>query len=174
MVTFAKRRERAASFSICFWYSSWVVAPTVRKVPRARAGFRILAASKVESMPDPDPIMVCSSSIKRITWPSSSMSWMILFIRSSKSPRKRVPATTFMRSNSRTRICAISAGTLPLATRWARPNARAVFPTPASPTNTGLFFVLRLRIWIMREISASRPITGSSWPARAISVKSRV
>lgn len=45
-----------------------------------------------------------------------------------------------------TRILAISTGTSPLAMRWARPSARAVLPTPASPTRTGLFFVLRLKI----------------------------
>ena len=144
--TLAKRRERAASFSMCFWYSSCVVAPTVRRVPRAKAGFKILAASKVESIPEPDPIMVWSSSMKRMTWPSSSISLMMLFIRSSKSPRNRVPATTFIKSNSRTRILASSVGTSPLAIRWAKPKARAVFPTPASPTRTGLFFVLRLKI----------------------------
>ena len=174
MLTLAKRRERAASFSICFWYSSCVVAPTVRRVPRARAGFRILAASKVESIPLPDPMIVCSSSMKRMTWPSSSMSLMMLFIRSSKSPRKRVPATTFIKSSSKTRILASSAGTWPAATRWASPKARAVLPTPASPTSTGLFLVLRLRIWTIREISCSRPMTGSNRPSLASSVRSRV
>ena len=71
---------------------------------------------------------------------------MILFIRSSKSPRKRVPATTFIKSSSKTRILAISAGTSPLAIRCASPSAKAVLPTPASPTKTGLFLVLRLKI----------------------------
>ena len=174
IITLAKRRERAASFSMCFWYSSWVVAPTVLKVPRAKAGFKILAASRVESIPLPEPMMVWSSSIKRITLPSSSISLMILFIRSSKSPRKRVPATTFIKSSSKTRILAISAGTSPLAIRWASPRARAVFPTPASPTKTGLFLVFRLKIWIIREISLSRPITGSNLPERACSVRSCV
>ena len=159
---------------MCFWYSSWVVAPTVLRVPRAKAGFKILAASKVESIPLPDPIIVWSSSIKRITLPSSSISLMILFIRSSKSPRKRVPATTFIKSSSRTRILAISAGTSPLAIRCARPSAKAVLPTPASPTKTGLFLVLRLKIWIIREISWSRPMTGSNLPERACSVRSCV
>ena len=48
--------------------------------------------------------------------------------------------------------------------RWARPSTIAVLPTPGSPTSTGLFFVLRDRIWMTRRISASRPMTGSSLP----------
>jgi hypothetical protein len=35
----------------------------------------------------------------------------------------------------------------------------------------GLFFVLRPRIWMTRSISFSRPMTGSSLPARAASVR---
>ena len=49
----------------------------------------------------------------------------------------------------------------------------AVLPTPGSPISTGLFFVLRDRIWMTRRISASRPITGSSLPARASATRSR-
>ena len=49
----------------------------------------------------------------------------------------------------------------------------AVLPTPASPSSTGLFLVRRLRIWIARSISFSRPITGSSFFWRASSVRSR-
>ncbi|MBA7536292.1 hypothetical protein ES705_28555 [subsurface metagenome] len=49
----------------------------------------------------------------------------------------------------------------------------AVLPTPASPTITGLFLVRRVSICITRLISLSRPITGSSLPRRASSVRSR-
>lgn len=52
------------------------------------------------------------------------------------------------------------------------PSAIAVFPTPGSPMITGLFFVLRDNIWMHRRISSSRPITGSSLPRLASSVKS--
>ena len=55
-----------------------------------------------------------------------------------KVTTERVPATTFIKSSSNTRILAISAGTSPLAICWARPSAKAVFPTPASPTKTGV------------------------------------
>ena len=43
----------------------------------------------------------------------------------------------------------------------------AVLPTPGSPISTGLFLVRRARIWMVRRISSSRPITGSSLPSRA-------
>ncbi len=49
----------------------------------------------------------------------------------------------------------------------------AVLPTPGSPIRTGLFFVRRLSTWMTRRISSSRPMTGSSLPARAASVRSR-
>ncbi|CRH60249.1 Uncharacterised protein [Chlamydia trachomatis] len=48
----------------------------------------------------------------------------------------------------------------------------AVFPTPASPTKTGLFFLRRQRIKINRSTSAERPITGSRRDSLNISVKS--
>ena len=47
----------------------------------------------------------------------------------------------------------------------------AVLPTPGSPMRAGLFFVFRPRIWMTRSISFSRPMTGSSLPARAASVR---
>lgn len=54
----------------------------------------------------------------------------------------------------------------------AHPSEIAVFPTPGSPISTGLFFVLLERIWIHLRISSSLPITGSSFPALAIAVRS--
>jgi hypothetical protein len=49
----------------------------------------------------------------------------------------------------------------------------AVLPTPGSPISTGLFLVRRLSTWMVRRISSSRPITGSSLPSRADCVRSR-
>ena len=49
----------------------------------------------------------------------------------------------------------------------ARPSAIAVLPTPGSPTNSGLFFCRRHSTWMVRLISASRPISGSILPSRA-------
>jgi hypothetical protein len=56
-------------------------------------------------------------------------------------------------------------GTSPLTIRCARPSTTAVLPTPGSPINTGLFFVLRERILTTLRISSSLPITGSSFEA---------
>ena len=53
----------------------------------------------------------------------------------------------------------------------AKPSAIAVLPTPGSPTKIGLFFERRVRICSVLRISSSRPITGSSFPLRAISFK---
>ena len=47
----------------------------------------------------------------------------------------------------------------------------AVLPTPGSPMSAGLFLVRRDRIWMTRSISFSRPMTGSSLPARTASVR---
>ena len=58
--------------------------------------------------------------------------------------------------------------------RCARPSTIAVLPTPGSPISTGLFLVRRCRTWMVRRISSSRPITGSSLPFSARSVRSIV
>ena len=65
-------------------------------------------------------------------------------------------------------------GTSPATTRWARPSTMAVLPTPGSPISTGLFLVRRLSTCTTRRTSSSRPITGSSLPERARSVRSRL
>ena len=51
--------------------------------------------------------------------------------------------------------------------RRASPSTMAVLPTPGSPMSTGLFLVRRESTWMTRRISSSRPMTGSSLPARA-------
>ncbi len=144
-----------------------------RSSPRARAGFRRFAASTAPSAA-PAPTSVCSSSMNRSTRPSdSSISRSTAFKRSSNSPRNFEPATSAPRSSA-TRVRFLSgSGTSPSAMRRASPSAIAVFPTPGSPIRTGLFFVRRQRTCITRRISSSRPITGSSFPARASSVRSR-
>ena len=58
--------------------------------------------------------------------------------------------------------------------RWARPSTIAVLPTPGSPISTGLFLVRRCSTWMVRRISSSRPITGSSLPLSARAVRSMV
>src|SRR5574337_794950 len=64
-------------------------------------------------------------------------------------------------------------GTSPATIRCASPSTIAVLPVPGSPIRTGLFFVRRESTWITRRISSSRPITGSSLPLSAASVRSR-
>ena len=55
--------------------------------------------------------------------------------------------------------------------RRARPSAIAVLPTPASPTNSGLFFWRRQSTWMVRWISALRPISGSILPSLRLLVE---
>ena len=53
----------------------------------------------------------------------------------------------------------------------AKPSAMAVLPTPGSPTKMGLFLVLLDKMCSVLLISSSLPITGSSFPSLAISIK---
>ena len=76
-------------------------------------------------------------------------------------------------SRAKTVLSRRPSGTSPSAIRWARPSTIAVLPTPGSPISTGLFLLLRDRIWMVRRISESRPITGSSLPAAAAATRSR-
>ena len=62
-------------------------------------------------------------------------------------------------------------GTSPLTILHARPSAIAVLPTPASPTNRGLFLRRRHSTWITRSTSLSRPINGSIFPWRASTLR---
>ena len=174
MKTGWKRRSRAASFSMCLRYSSEVVAPMACSSPRARAGLSMLPASMAPSAA-PAPTMVCSSSMKRMISPSAAVtSFRTPFSRSSNSPRNLAPATMEARSRERSFLPFSPSGTSPSTMRRASPSTMAVLPTPGSPTSTGLFLVRRDRIWMTRRISSSRPMTGSSLPARASSVRSLV
>ncbi len=113
--------------------------------------------------------------MKTIVWPSSfAMSVRTAFRRSSNSPRYFAPASSSAMSSTSSRLPFSDSGTSPLTMRCASPSTMAVLPTPGSPISTGLFFVRRCRIWIVRRISSSRPITGSSLPCRARSVRSIV
>ncbi len=158
---------------MCLRYSSTVVAPMQCSSPRASAGFSIWPASIAPSA-FPAPISVCSSSMKRITSPAASeTSLSTAFSRSSNSPRYFAPATIAPRSSATSRLFFSPSGTSPSTIRRASPSTIAVLPTPGSPISTGLFFVRRESTWTTRRISSSRPITGSSFPLRADSVRSR-
>ncbi len=173
MATFWNRRSRAASFSIYLRYSSKVVAPIQWSSPRASLGLRRLPASMLPSV-RPAPTMLCSSSMKSRMRPSLfSTSFNTALSRSSNSPRYLAPAISAPMSRAKMVLSFSPSGTSPLRMRWASPSTTAVLPTPGSPMRTGLFLVLRLRIWMVWRISLSRPMTGSSLPWRAISTRSR-
>ncbi len=104
---------------------------------------------------------------------SDCTSFSTLFSRSSNSPRYLAPAISAPMSSAISFLSLRLSGTSPLTIRSARPSAIAVLPTPGSPIRTGLFLVRRDRTWIVRRISSSRPITGSSRPSRASVVRSR-
>ncbi len=109
-----------------------------------------------------------------MTWPSASAtSFSTALRRSSNSPRYFGPAISAPMSSAITRRSRSDSGTSPETIRCASPSTMAVLPTPGSPISTGLFFVRRDSTWITRRISSSRPITGSSLPCSAASVRSR-
>ena len=167
-----KRRWSAGSFSTCLRYSSSVVAPMQCSSPRARAGFSRLDASIAPSLL-PAPMRVCISSMNRMIWPSAPFtSSSTPLRRSSNSPRYLAPAISEPMSSAISARSFSVSGTSPLAMRSASPSAMAVLPTPGSPISTGLFLVRRARIWMVRRISSSRPITGSSLPDSARAVRS--
>ena len=167
-----KRRSRAASFSMFLRYSSTVVAPTTRSSPRASAGLSMFEAS-IEPSAAPAPTTVCSSSIKVICDSECAVISSMTFLRrSSNSPLYLVPATMPGRSRASTRRPERVSGTSSLITLWAMPSTMAVLPTPGSPISTGLFLVRRDSTSIVVCISSARPMTGSSLPSLAISVRS--
>ena len=142
-----------------------------RNSPRANAGFRILAASMAPS-PPPAPTSVWISSMKSTISPSAAVtSFTTDFRRSSNSPLYLAPAIRAPISNEKTILSFRFSGTSPSTIRCAKPSAMAVLPTPGSPTSIGLFFVRRVRICKTRRISSSRPITGSSLPVFANSLR---
>ena len=167
------RRSSAASFSMRLRYSSSVVAPMQRSSPRASAGFKRFAAS-IEPSAAPAPTSVWISSMNRMICPAAaSISFSTALRRSSNSPRNFAPATNAPRSSETTRLFLSDSGTSPRTIRCAIPSTMAVLPTPGSPMSTGLFFVRRESTWSTRRTSSSRPMTGSLFPFRAMSVRSR-
>ena len=164
---FWKRRDSAWSFSNTPRYSVKVVAPIHFNWPLESAGFKRLDASNVPPDAEPAPMMVWISSMNKIPLGLFFICFNTAFKRCSKSPRYLVPANKApMSSEYTTAFCKIS-GTSPWVTRHARPSAIAVLPTPASPTNKGLFLRRRHKVWITRSTSASRPINGSILPSAA-------
>ena len=122
----------------------------------------------------PAPTRVCISSRNVMIPPSAALiSSSTALSRSSNSPRYLAPATIEPRSRATMRLFCRPVGTSPSTIREASPSAMAVLPTPGSPMSSGLFLVRRLRTWMTRRISSSRPITGSSFPSAARATRSR-
>ena len=162
----------AASFSMYFLYSSRVVAPIQRSSPLASIGLSMFPASMAPSA-FPAPTMLCSSSMNMMILPSDfSTSFRTALSLSSNSPLYFAPAISEPMSSANIVLSFSPSGTSPFRIRCARPSTTAVLPTPGSPIRTGLFFVLLERIRMTRLISESLPITGSSFPLRAISTRS--
>ncbi len=138
--------------------------------PRAKAGFKILAAFIAPSA-SPAPMMLWSSSMTRMTLPERLASSTTPFMRLSNWPRNCVPATMAVISSKKSSWSSNLAGTSPSMMRTAKPSAMAVLPTPASPIRAGLFLERLFRICTVRANSSSRPMMRSMRPARASSVK---
>ena len=171
-ITCWNRRSSAGSFSTFSRNSSSVVAPTIRSSPRASIGLSMLPAS-IEPSALPAPTTVCISSMNVMIWPSAPLiSSRTALSRSSNSPRYFEPAIIDPRSRATMRLPRRLSGTSPPTTRCASPSTTAVLPTPGSPMSTGLFLVRRDSTCTTRRISVSRPMTGSSSPRRARSVRS--
>src|SRR5215510_3778793 len=138
---------------------------------RASAGLRMLAASNAPSEP-PAPTTVWTSSMNMMISGFRAASRTISFNRSSNCPRYLVPATTSDKSRARIRLPYKNRGTSLAAIRCARPSTRAVFPTPGSPIRIGLFLARLHRMCVIRSISGSLPISGSSRLSLAALVRS--
>ena len=156
-----KRLVNAPSFSMFSRYSSSVVAPMICISPLAKAGLKILDASK-EPLEFPAPTIVCNSSMNNTMSGLALHSSNMAFILSSNCPRYFVPATIEAKSNMYIFLPVSVLGALPSKISWASPSTMAVFPTPGSPIRTGLFFFLLDKIWDTRFISISLPTTGST------------
>ena len=157
---------------MCFLYSAQVVAPIVRRVPRASAGFSRLAASPVPAAP-PAPTSVWVSSMNMMIGVVDACTSSITdFKRFSNSPFMLAPACKSPTSSANILASRSAGGTSPRAMRRAKPSTTAVLPTPASPVKIGLFWRRRISTSTTWRISSSRPTIGSILPSRACWVRS--
>ena len=144
-----------------------------RSSPRARGGLRRLAASSPSGPSRPPPTRASSSSTNTMTSGWARASAITPCTRSSKAARSSVPPRRAPMLSSTMRLPASTAGSRPSAARIAIASTIAVLPTPASPTRTGLFRLLRASAWRTARISRPRPMIGPSSPLRASAVRSR-
>ena len=170
------RRSSAGSFSTLCRYSVIVVAPMHRSSPRASAGFMMFPASIGAPSARPAPATVWNSSMNRITSGWDRTSSITRVRRSSNSPRYFVPATISAIDSSTSLRPGRNRRSRPRAIRSASASTAAVFPTPASPTRTGLFLVGIIRTlmsWRRVLRVRSESTNGRRRPSRAARVMSR-
>ena len=116
------------------------------RVPLPREGFNKLLASIDPPLVAPAPITVWISSINKTALSFFCNSLRTAFNLSSKSPLYLVPASRAPISSEYIIASSIILGTFFSVILFANPSAIAVFPTPGSPTNKGLFFCLLHKI----------------------------
>ena len=141
IVTFWNLLSKAPSFSICFLYSSNVVAPMIWISPLANAGLNMFDAS-IDPEAPPAPIIVWISSMNSITSGFFSISAIRALILSSNCPLYLVPATIEAKSSITTLLLKRILLTFLWMILRANPSATEDLPTPGSPIRIGLFFFL--------------------------------
>ena len=107
---FCSRRASARSFSMCL-YSSNVVEPMTRSSPAVSIGLISVARSIVPPVVAPAPTVEWISSMKRIGIGRFASAVITALKRSSKSPRKRVPASSAAVSSEKTSAPFSASGT---------------------------------------------------------------
>ncbi|KJU85303.1 hypothetical protein MBAV_002503 [Candidatus Magnetobacterium bavaricum] len=142
-----------------------------RSFPALRTGLRMLEASREPLLVAPAPTIVCISSMKNMAFFIFLSASIVDFRRASNSPLNLVPASILPMSMRKMCVFLSASGTFPSKIFRARPSTIAVFPTPGSPTKTGLFLRLRHNTWIVRSISLSLPTRGSMSPLAAFSIR---
>ena len=137
--TGVKRRSSAGSFSMCWRYSSCVVAPMQGNSPRASAALSSLAASCGPSPVEPAPMSVWTSSMKTTTRPSARRTSSLMPRSFSENdPRSCVPATSVAMSSSTSDPVAPARRAASRAAAARCPRRRRSCPRRARPPGSGL------------------------------------
>ena len=168
-----KRRSRAASFSMCWRYSSSgrradeaQLAAGEHRLEHVAGVHRALAGGagtddRVQLVDEGDDLAVgCLDLVEHGLEPLLELAAVLRPGEHGAEVERVEP------------LVPQASGTSPSTMRWASPSTTAVLPTPGSPMRTGLFLVRRDSTCTTRRISASRPMTGSSLPSRAAAVRS--
>ncbi len=168
------RRSSAASDSMYLRYSSNVVAPMHCKSPRASSGL-IIELKSSEPSAAPAPTSVCNSSMKRITSRAAAPDFVqnlldaafefaaVLRARDERTEREREHAFVAQRLRNVARRRCVAPNL-----RRSRSCRRRV-PRPTRDCSCCAARESKRRV----RLPSSRPMTGSSLPLRARSVRSR-